>query len=228
MSRPARALAALIWGSLCGVIVLVAAVATWGLMSARAPLAGASAPPAPTVLETPEGLGTIPPFSLVDRTGETVTLDDLRGRWWVADFIFTRCAGICPLLSTRMSGLIQSIPHLERDDVRFVSFTVDPAHDTPDVLAHYASRYRVPAGAADMWMFLTGPRDVIQGLVHDGFRLTMLDNGPGAPPGEEEVTHSERFVLVDPAGRIRGYYHGTDEDSVRRLAEDLETLRKGS
>ncbi len=98
-------------------------------------------------------------------------------------------------------------------------FSVDPAHDTLEVLLHYARR----AGAGDGGLFVTGPRDALAGLLRDGFKVAWADDDPPASP----ITHSDRFVLVDRALRIRGYYHGTQPEDVARLARDAPALSAG-
>jgi protein SCO1/2 len=161
-------------------------------------------------------LGEIPPFSLTERSGATVTAHDLAGRVWIADFVFTRCPDVCPALSTHMSAL--QAPLASGDDaVRLVSLSVDPSHDDPAVLTTYAARYR----AGPNWLFLTGSRDAVAALLRDGFRVAFADDGPPTSP----ITHSDRFVLVDRALRIRGYYHGSDQDDLRRLTADARALR---
>ena len=161
-------------------------------------------------------LGTVPAFSLTERHGTTVTAADLAGRVWVADFVFTRCPDICPVLSTRMAALQESLAG-GTDPVRLISISVDPAHDTPDVLAAYADRYH----AGSDWLFLTGSRDAVATLLRDGFRVAFSDEGPATSP----VTHSDRFVLVDRQLRIRGYYHGNDPADLARLVDDAGRLR---
>ena len=163
-------------------------------------------------------LGVIPPFSLTERAGTPLTGLDLAGHVWIADFIFTRCPDFCPALTVRMAGLQKALP-AGGDPVRLVSFSVDPAHDRPEVLRDYAAR----AGAGESWLFATGARDELATLLRDGFKLAFADDGPPASP----ITHSDRFVLVDRALRIRGYYHGTDPDDVARLARDAAALRDG-
>ncbi len=161
-------------------------------------------------------LGTLPPFALTERTGRAVSATDLAGSVWVADFIFTRCPDVCPALSTRMAALQEPLATGD-DPVRLVSLSVDPVHDTPAVLVSYAERYR----AGPNWLFLTGSRDAVAGLLRDGFRVAFADDGPPAAP----ITHSDRFVLVDRDLRIRGYYHGSDQADLDRLVADARTLR---
>ncbi len=173
-------------------------------------LAGCSREPLPV-------LGTIPAFSLTERAGTPVTADDLEGRIWVADFIFTRCPDVCPALSGRMSALRKELAANGTEGVTMVSISVDPNHDTPAVLQSYASKF----GGDEDWLFLTGPRESIAGLLRDGFKVAFADGGPPTAP----ITHSDRFVLVDPQLRVRGYYHGLDEASVDKLVDDVATLR---
>ena len=103
--------------------------------------------------------------------------------------------------------------------VHLVSISVDPTHDTPEVLRGYAER----AGAKDDWLFLTGPRDQVASLLKDGFKVAFADDGPAEAP----ITHSDRLVLVDRERRIRGYYHGREAEDLERLTRDAETLRGG-
>jgi len=148
-----------------------------------------------------------------------VTLEDLRGAPWVADFIFTRCRGPCPLMTRRMAELGEVLP----GEVRRVSFTVDPEHDSPEVLAEYAERYEAPRS----WLFLTGPRPRMWELAVEGFKLGVAFSG-GAPNDHGLITHSTRFVLVDAEGRIRGYYDGFEKEERRRLvAEARAVLAEG-
>jgi len=103
--------------------------------------------------------------------------------------------------------------------LRLVSFSVDPAHDTPQVLADYAHHF----GAGDQWLFVTGARDAIRTLLRDGFRVAFADDGPPESP----ITHSDRFVLVDRQLRIRGYYHGGDAADLERIVRDARLLSGG-
>jgi protein SCO1/2 len=163
-------------------------------------------------------LGTVPPFALTERSGRPLAAEHLAGHVWVAAFIFTRCPDVCPALTARMARLRGELP-AAGDPIRLVSFSVDPAHDTPEVLRGYAAR----AGAGEDWLFVTGPREQIAALLREGFRVAYADDGPAAAP----ITHSDRLVLVDRQLRIRGYYRGGDADDLARLARHAAALRDG-
>jgi protein SCO1/2 len=171
--------------------------------------------------------GVVPEFTLTERSGRSVSAADLRGAIWVANFVFTACPGMCPGLSARMASLQQRLQPEGQGggpEVRLVSFSVDPEHDTPRVLRDYADRFRADP---ERWLFLTGARDTMYPLVRDGFRLSVAELPADARAGAPEpITHSDRFVLVDPALQIRGYYHGTDTESVGILLGDIERLRR--
>ncbi len=159
--------------------------------------------------------GEVPAFTLVDQQGQPVSRDTLQGSVWVADFIFTRCAGQCPMVSAQMAQLAALLAH--RPGVRLVSFTVDPAWDTPEVLARYAAQYRRSDAA---WSFLTGDEATIRRLCREGFHVALSEQGTDAEP----ITHSTRLVLVDRQGHIRGYYDATDESAMRQLRRDLRRV----
>jgi protein SCO1 len=158
--------------------------------------------------------GTVPDFLLTERSNRKVSRQDLAGKVWVADFIFTRCAGICLAMSTNMQQLQDRLPA----EVHLVSFSVDPYNDTPAVLTEYANRY---GADHDRWLFLTGEPDAIQKLSIGGFKLALdTTNGTETEP----ITHSSRMALVDKEGRIRGYYGTEDTDALDRLVEDVKKL----
>jgi protein SCO1/2 len=160
--------------------------------------------------------GTVPAFSLVERSGRPVGLADLRGRPWVADFIFTRCAGICPAMTARMARLRGEVPA----GVRLVSFTVDPVHDTPAVLSEYARR----AGAGETWLFVTGAQKDLHALSVGGFKLAAEELPAGEAGPDGPFLHSSKFVLVDARAVIRGYYDSSDAAAMERLARDARRL----
>jgi protein SCO1/2 len=164
--------------------------------------------------------GTVPEFSLTSEDGRTVNRNDLMGKVLVADFIFTRCGGTCPIMSARLVDVQTAM--MDKDDVRLISFTVDPDYDTPEVLRQYAKRYNAVPG---LWLFLTGGKRYIQDLSQKGFRLGVAAEGGSTA---EPIIHSTKFVLVDRLARIRGYYDGTEELSVQQLIKDLGRLLKES
>ncbi len=161
-------------------------------------------------------LGPAPDFSLVSESGKAVTTADYRGTVWIADFIFTRCGGSCPILSSRMLALSKKT--VDVPSIRYVSFGVDPEYDTPEVLASYA---RDLGADPARWTFLHGERPVIRSLIKDGFKLAIED---GAADSVEPILHSTRFVLVDGEGTIRGYYDGMEQPPVDALERDARAL----
>jgi len=162
----------------------------------------------------PPMYGTAPAFSFTERSGREVQSSELAGKVWVADFIFTSCAGACPVMTEKMRALQEKLP----PEIRLVSFTVDPERDTPETLRSYAER----AGAdRERWLFLTGNKEALYKLSIEGFKLGV-DDAAGTPA--EPITHSTRFVLVDREGRIRGYYGMEDETALERLEEDATGL----
>lgn len=166
-------------------------------------------------------LFSLPPFTLTDQDARPFGSEQLVGRVWVADFIFTECPGMCPILSRRMAALQDALrgdPAF--DDVRLVSFSVDPETDTPEVLRAYADRHGAEPGR---WSLLTGSREAIWELSKEGFRLAVAES-----PGSEEgpFLHSGKLVLVDRESRIRGYYDGLEPQSQAALLADLRQLAR--
>ena len=159
-------------------------------------------------------LATVPSFALTNQDGVAFGSEQLKGKIWIADFIFTSCPGPCPIISSRMSELQRP---LEKSDVQLVTFTVDPETDTPAVLKEYGERLHARAGR---WEFLTGREEQIYPLIRDGFKLGVSD---GAEEAGEPI-HSTRAVLVDRQGTIRGYYDMTAPDAVTKLLADASHL----
>jgi len=191
----------LLWGVLVAALLAVAGAAVWQIV--RRP-------------EPPPVLGNVPDFTLTNRDGKTIRRADLAGAPWIADFIFTRCGASCPMMSLRMARLERELPRYL--GARFVSFSVDPGYDTPKVLEEYAESF----GAPGRWLFLTGDKGAIHRLSREGFKLAVDDTTPVSK--DEPILHSTRFVLVDGESRIRGYYDGFDEESVKQLMRDVEAL----
>jgi protein SCO1 len=160
---------------------------------------------------TVSAYGNVPEFQLTNQDGNNFGSADLRGKIWIADFIYSTCPGPCPMISSRMSELQKP---LEKTDVHLVSFTVDPAKDTPEVLRTYAERLQAEPGR---WDFLTGAQSTIYNLSRNGFKLAV---------GEEKGVpiHSTRMILVDRYGAIRGYYDAAEPDAVTKLVADTTHL----
>jgi cytochrome oxidase Cu insertion factor (SCO1/SenC/PrrC family) len=156
-------------------------------------------------------LGQVPAFSLIDQNSKSLTLESLRGKPWIATFVFTRCAGPCPVMTAKMGVLQKSLPA----NVDLVSVSVDPTNDTPSVLKEYAAKY---AADESRWHFLTGDPDAIYAFAR-GMMITAV---PATQ--EKPIIHSERFILVGPDGDIRGYYSNNDEKEMANLKLDAETL----
>lgn len=165
--------------------------------------------------------GAVPDFALTERSGVTVGLEQLRGKIWVADFVYTTCTDTCPLQTAMMAKLQQE--YFDKPNVQFVSFTVDPERDTPAVLTAYAAKHKADAAR---WYFLTGQRDRMMGLIQNGFHLAVATTPIGGDAGGM-IPHSPRFVLVDQQGRIRGYYDSRELEAFVRLKNHLDILLKG-
>lgn len=187
----------LIWSLLVAALVVVMAAAS--IQRFRRP-------------EPPPVMGKVPEIALTNRDGRAVQLRDLAGAPWIADFVFTRCPASCPMMTARMAKLNRELP--EDLGVRLVSISVDPEHDTPEVLQKYAESFEAPA----RWLFLTGDREAIHRLSKEGFKL-----GIDVPAGQP-ILHSTRFVLVDGEARIRGYYDAFDEEAMKKLRRDLDAI----
>lgn len=168
-----------------------------------------------------------PEFALVDQEGDSLRAADLRGDVWVASFVFTNCTGVCPLITARMARLRDSLAAdgLLGEEVRLVSFSVDPARDTPEALRDYADRF--DAGPPPGWAFLTGsPPERVRDMIQEGFKLTAvaMPAGPADTLAGYQVSHSPRLVLVDREGRVRGTYEATDPVAVDSLLGDVRRL----
>ena len=159
-------------------------------------------------------LGQVPQFQLTQSTDQPFDSRSLDGRIWVANFIYTTCDGPCPMMSHQMRGIQNSTN--STPELKLVSFTVDPARDTPPVLAKYASHFK-----ADplRWYFLTGEMERLNELGVNAFKLNNVDGS---------MSHSTRFVLVDGRRRIRGYYLSSDDGFPKTLLHDIRQLQRDS
>ena len=229
-----------------GALVVLAAVVLSALVAAPRLITSARTPASVgTTLEKLDVYGQAPEFSLIERSGRRVGRSDLRGKVWVANFIYTKCTETCPTQSLQIARLQAAFA--DAPDVRFVSITVDPQNDTREVLAAYAQRY---GADPERWLFLTGGKREIYCLAK-AFNLGVVDpadpNPPacgsaaenpleamrawlGPPPAfathgsQGLIMHSARLVLIDRGGRIRAYHLATDEESLGRLRPNLQTL----
>lgn len=163
-----------------------------------------------------ERLGRVPEFTLATEAGDSLSNTDLLGSVWAADFIFTRCMGICPRLSATFNSIQTRLEDTE--GWKLVSFSVDPEYDRPPVLAEYARNYQADP---ERWTFLTGDKDEMIRIITQGFFLAVEENVGTA---EEPIVHSQRIILVDARGEIRGYYDSAEPESVERLVADIPRL----
>ena len=209
-----KVLTGLLWA--CAVLAMVSVIGANMWRSRAGGIGGAGVANLPQDAE--EHLPVIkaaPAFSFIDQDGQKVTLETLRGRPWIADFIFTTCAGPCPVMTAKMAKLQEALP----PGVRLISVTVDPANDTPAALKKYAKQF----GADESrWRFLTvasaGDADAVYAFAR-GMLVAAL------PANEQNpIIHDERFILVDADANIRGYYHSGDAEKLAELKADAAEL----
>jgi len=189
----------------------------WLKLAPRPGLTGWDAKP----LEGLQRYGSVPQFSLIERSGKTTTLADLRGTIWIADFIYTTCQDTCPMQTAEMAQLQEHWK--DRAGLKLVSFSVDPEKDTAEVLSRYANRYKADS---QRWLFLTGAREEIGRLVQEGFRLSAVALSSEGKK-DSVIMHSPRFVLIDKQAEIRGYYDSRDPQAIQRLKKDATSLMNG-
>jgi protein SCO1/2 len=157
-------------------------------------------------------ISTVPAFTLIDQEGKPYPSSNLAGKVWIADAIFTRCPSVCPLMTDRLEDLEYKTRGF--DDVRFVSFSVDPEHDSPEALRQFGGEHSVPF---TRWKLLTGQPETLASVLRDGFHF-YTGNENGSP------THDVHVVLVDRKMRVRGVYDSTDDKALERLAADVGIL----
>jgi len=157
----------------------------------------------------------IPEARLVSEASKPVAMSEMKGHVVVYDFIFTHCSGTCPMMTATMQKLTKKIP--KDAPVRFVSISVDPIRDTPEVLRGYAMYARNDP----RWMFLTGDRKTIVDLSINGFKLAA---GDATDVANESILHSVKFVVADKKGVIRDYYAATNDDAVTHVAGVINAL----
>lgn len=160
---------------------------------------------------------SIPDFAFVNQLGDTITQRDYDGKIYVSDFFFTSCPTICPVMKSQMLRVYE---HFKDDNrVGILSHSIDPRHDTVEVLAAYSSNLGVEG---DKWNFVTGDQDAIYEIAQKSYLTTALEDSTAIEEGG--FIHSGAFLLIDMNKNVRGHYDGTVEDDVSQLIRDMELL----
>ncbi len=165
-------------------------------------------------------IAEVPPLPLIDQSGVPFDAKRLAGKIWIANFMFTSCPDVCPMLTSKMRSLQLRFGN-HKQDVALVSISVDPNVDTPAVLTKYAAEHE-----ADLsnWSFLTGPSDTVRKVVMEGFKQAMQDV-PATDDQPRNILHGTHVALIDKRGRIRGFYR-TDNPSLLSLTQHAQQLMK--
>lgn len=197
MNKNQRIVMFALWGLLlCGLAVM--AVVKWGLPLLSRTVAAATPPPV---------MYPVAEYELTDQHGQPLSSKSLAGKPYVASFMFTRCTGVCPVMNTAIVNLHRDLPA----EFQFVSFTVDPAHDTVQALKDYAAARGVQPGR---WHFLTG----------DIAKLRAAALGMKLQDRDWPQMHSPRLVLIDATGNVRGTYDSRQEEAVKQLITDAKAM----
>lgn len=151
--------------------------------------------------------GQAPSFVMTDARGQTFDTASLAGKVWVVDFFFTNCPGPCPTMTKNMGKLHKTFG----EDLHLVNVSVDPANDTPEVMAKYGRKFKANL---DQWHFLNGSEEEVRRVSMEGFKIGQ----------EVIINHATKFGLVDRDGNIRGYYEGTNDEDMARLEKDIKRL----
>ncbi|MEN5234397.1 SCO family protein [Sphingobacterium faecium] len=157
----------------------------------------------------------IPQFRFVDQDSNWISNADLKGKIYLADFFFTRCPTICPIMSKNMLEVAKHFQHEPRFTI--LSHTIDPDHDTPSVLKTYAQKL----GAPDLWKFVNGPKATVYDIAGAAGYFSFAVESPDAPG---DFDHSGVFTLIDEKGHVRGVYSGIEMDSVKVAIQDIQRL----
>lgn len=162
---------------------------------------------------------TIQEFEFTNQKGQKVSSNELSGRIWVAEYFFTNCGSICPVMNEQLKRVHEK--YKSSDEVRLLSFTVDPENDTPEVLNRYAIR---KGAGLPQWHFFTGEKADLYQLARKSFFLLKPTEVAQTGDAGSDFIHTNNFVLVDSKKRIRGYYDGTDPKKVDQLMTDIQRL----
>lgn len=160
-------------------------------------------------------------FKFVNQEGDTITRDNVKGKVYVVEYFFTTCKGICPRMNENMSKVYEAFRGNE--SVKILSHTVDPKKDTVGAMKAYSLRFDADP---DQWMFLTGDKQHLYDVARYSYLISAVDDTSDVDI-ESDFIHTDRFVLVDKDGYIRGrFYEGTDMGEVNQLIGDIKTLLK--
>ncbi len=159
---------------------------------------------------------TIPPFSFIDQDGQVVTEKDFEDKIYVANFFFATCPDVCPEMNQNMSMVYDKFK--DHPEVRFISHTVHPEHDTVPVLKAYSDKLHAKSGK---WYFVTGRKSEIYSLAENSYKVTATK---GSKPAD--FIHSELLVLIDEKKQVRGYYEGRDFEQIKKLMDGIKVLLK--
>lgn len=163
----------------------------------------------------------VSPFKFVNQEGDTITNKDVAGKIYVVEYFFTTCKGICPRMNENMSKVYEAFRG--NDDVKILSHTVDPKKDTVEAMKEYSLRFDADP---KQWMFLTGDKKDLYDIARYSYLISAVDD-TSAVDIESDFIHTDRFVLVDKYGYLRGrFYEGTDMNQVNQLIGDIKTLLK--
>jgi protein SCO1/2 len=165
-------------------------------------------------------IGQVEPFTLTNQLGGEVTLADLKGKVWVTDIIFTRCMGPCPKMTQKMSDLQK---RFDDKDLRFVTMTTDPEHDTPEILKNYGQKFDADP---NRWFFLTGTKSQIKQLAQGSLKLGSEEKAKEDQENPNDLfIHNTVFILVDKQGRMRGQaYESLEPDFREKIDKDIQAL----
>jgi protein SCO1/2 len=158
---------------------------------------------------------TVPFFQLTNQEARPVTTDEWKDRIVIADFFFSHCAVVCPKMTNSLKRVQAAF---NSDEILISSFSIDPERDDPARLKHYAQKFSI---STHNWHLLTGDKKQIYKLARNGFMIVATDGDGGA----DDFIHSEKLVLIDRHGRIRGFYDGTNQQEVNNLIDDIKKLR---
>ena len=212
MNSISRSTQWLVWGGL-GVVMAAVTVLY---------LTGRVSPSGTPVTDTLPVISRLEPFNLLSQEARPVTLDGLRGKVWVADVIFTRCAGPCLQMTQRMKELEAVVN--PQSPVEFLSFTTDPEFDTPEVLKTYARRLGADSAR---WQFITGPKPELFRVMIDGLKFTALEKKPEDRTDPADLfIHSTIFIVVDKQGRVRKAIEGLEPDFKAKVLGVVNQLVK--